>query len=1264
MKLKNFQKKGLLLLVLFLLALPLASASSLDNVVSVWSMEESSGQLVDSHSSYDTTTANGDPTYQVPWLLNYGLDLDGTGDWFKTDAQSGFNVGTGDFSACIWINPDVDGTDLRLFGSDTYTGGSSYTGWLMWKDSTNVMTFATRNIVTGAGNSKYCSGSISVTSGNDYFVCGVRENNVLQIYVNGVNDVNCSEDAPTDIDNSVGIKIGAMDEDPGTKPFNGQIDEAMFFNNSLTQEDILLLYNGGLGLEYPFITQLNLSDSVESTSVVKQLNPVTFTSGVQTIVSANFNISNNNTKLYGGYSFNVETNGNNVLYCELYVNNTLYANVTRSNNAYKKGSVFLQTPVMGFDAGEYTQELQCRRLSGGNQITISNTVGVGHILVDEDNNTIIENDSLIDVSVSSGSSYTLIDSINVTVSNKTFDNQTGQYNHIIVEGALNYFNNDVSSETLGSYVEINGTICPYYPRDVSAGGSGSVGFDCIVHNLTANTTYQIDLYANGTNADYVGSIVAKNFYIAYDEIIGGSGILTGYKFSDNTDTLVLSVDGGNRNHALANTFVKLSYSLYSDKDTTANFWVILNNSETFQTINFTRYLSAGSTGVLIGQDVLEGVSRDNYTISLYANCGTTGANCTIRGGQSSGYLTDVVTTIFNSFNITTYNFFDDSDILSFNVTDGGFYETTTGEVQIFTTADFINFTIQSQNYQNKTVLNHNTSEDLNTSLTPDYYVGAYSYSNYVNYSGFGYTSNLSYEIQYLCPLGTTQTAYIIINNTIIDSFNPTCNNNLVNNVGSVIWDFEGYSTVFINWSGSSVVTDDFNVIWDLNRPTITQSFETGEGFNNNSINIEVTCEDTISPILTYNISWVGSLLNYSNQTSATTLNFEEVAGLENWVYTVCTDLGGNTRTNNYSQDVYSTQFVLVNEQNGSLFDVNNLSSVVVYIDDNSSSIDLKSLATNSFNFTSAGDDILRFEYIYSDGTIINRYFDMSLTDSNYTRFCAIPDGDFSFYEQIIVSSIDSTRVTLEGSFADCVVLADTTRFAYQNAFAIRTFLIDTTYILYSYVDGIKAILANIDGGIEAFINIDSLEFSSSAFNQGLRAESLNVEKYSGTTMLLVYNNTNNDNAFLEVTIIRTDTGAEVYFEDEFDNDNYLILYYDFSSLSGLTNQTLFKVVVNTIHSDGTSNSLIKFFNTNGKTGLINPKVAFLFVFLGLLLGLTFPTASDALSWFGLLICIGNMGVIASSILTEGLALLMAINGVVMIYIILILVNQTSQRVAT
>lgn len=1045
--------------------------------------------------------------------------------------------------------------------------------------------------------------------------------------------------------------------DLGKPQLNSFGDEMRIYDYALSLEEMRNLYNYN-SLSPP--SPPSSDEAIENTAVVRQVGSVNVNSAsLSTVISSDFDVDDDNTSIYGVYTFNVLSNTANLAYCELDIDGVVVASKSRSNVGGDIGSVTLSSEVFVADAGTHTQTLKCSK-SGAGGYSVFNAVGVGHFLVDEAGGAINHISGNVSATTSSDN-FSLIG-----VANFTLGNYTGSdlQNFIIVEGALEYENTGVSDNVFSTYISIDDSInCSSYPRTVSAGGSGSVGVDCVFRNATSNSTYEIKLYGSGVDASFTGNIIAKQFFMDPIEIIGGSGAtVVGSNFSGSTPVKLFNTTGGNLNHLSANAFNKLSYSLYSDVETDVIFYTKLVNGDTFISNNFTRTINS-DIGVLNAQDVFLDVAQDNYSVELWAVCPA--ATCFIAGGTSLGYLTDITVTTLNSFNVTAYNIFSNVSISNFSVVNGLEVSTTDGVVTYFSGDDFINLTVVSDGFYNYSVLNHNTSLDLNVSLTPLYYFVDNVFSGYNNYSGVGYSNNVSYDASFVCPVGVSATAYVVVDGVVFTSFSPVCNGNVVSNVGSFIYSFEGLTDVFINWSETVQVSDTLSVVWDLFQPDIVQSFVTGEGFNSPDVNITVACFDDVSPLLNYNVSWEGVVLNVSDELNSTVLSFTETVGLDNSVYTVCTDLAGNVRENNYSETLYFTVFSLINERNGSLFDVANLSSVVVYIDDSTSSYDLKGAGVSNFSFLSTGSDVLRFEYIYPDGFVVNRYFDMSLTRDTVTRFCAIPDDGFEFYEQIIVSSVDSTRVTFEAGFADCVVLSDSTRFAYQNAFAIRTFTIDTTYILYNYLSNTtRSILASIDGGIEAFMNVDSLVFSSSAFNQGLRAESLSVKKFSGTTMLIVYNNTNVDNSDLEIVITRTDTGAVVYTEDEFDNVNEVILYYDFSTVVGLTNSTLFKVAVNTVRNDGTTNSFTRYFNTAGNAGLLHPSIAFLFVFLMLIFGITFPTASDAFAWFGLLATIGNLGIIASSVLTTALGFLLAVNGVVMIYIIFILVNQTSQRVAT
>jgi hypothetical protein len=694
-------KKNIIILglcLIFLLVLPFASADLNNGLISFFEYENN---LTDQLGNHDMSIAQGVGGYTSGKFLQ-GFEATNDVAWFAENSEldNSFSIGS-------WINYTT--INDAQFSHSVFVQGYDNYYLVVQRPAGNQIGVA----MYDGSNSAGCTSAGTYTNNVLYNVVATvnRTSDVVRLYVDGVEV--CSDDI-SGLSVPAYTHVGAGLESLPT--YNDAVYDDFFVSDRVwTQTDVDEWYNSGNGFEYPFSAPVVVvNESAESTSIVKQTGSVSFTVTPTTILSSTFEVLNNNTDLYGGYTLELESNGNNNVYCEIQINGTVYANKTRSNLANQVGNMFIMTPVFTVDAGNYTSELICERTSGVGITSATNSVGVGHLLYDEQNNTIPHNNITISDNVNSGNSWTLIDTFNITTGD---NNNTVNYtNHIVIEGSLSYTNNDVSSDTLGTYMNVAGTNCSFYPRTVGSGNTGSVGVDCIVSNVSNSTTYTVSIYGNGTNADYEGNLVVKSFYLGFLEVVGGTGEATGLTFSDATDTALFSAPGGNIHHALSNVFTKSSVSLTSDKDTTVKLWITLENGSTYQTINFTRYLSAGETGVLIGQDVLEGVPLDDYNTTIWGNCGTIGANCTFSGGQTGGYITDITTTVFNSFNVTVYDLWDNSTILNFSVVDGGTYSTTTGSVEIFSTDIYENLTFSSSNYLDYTVYNHNTSIDLNQSL--------------------------------------------------------------------------------------------------------------------------------------------------------------------------------------------------------------------------------------------------------------------------------------------------------------------------------------------------------------------------------------------------------------------------------------------------------------------------------------------------------------------------------------------------------------------
>ena len=605
-----------------------------------------------------------------------------------------------------------------------------------------------------------------------------------------------------------------------------------------------------------------INDSTESTAVIKQVGSVTFTGGTASIVSGIFNISVNNTPLYGTYGFDILSTADNTIFCESLIDGVVVGNVTRTNVAGELGNGFVQFPVMVLDNSSHTRELRCNRPLGGGSITVSNTVGIGHIFINEDGEFLNYNTSTVNTDVVSGSGFTLLDSLDIFIPDKNeTDNTSGRVNHIVVESSLVYTNNNASSEILSVYASINGSNCTFMPRTVNAGDSGSVSYDCFLSNVTRNSTYTVDFYGNGSTANYQGEFVVKTFFLSLDEIIGGTGILTGFVYSGDTDVLIINVTGGNINHDLSNVFTKLSYSLFTDKDTTTTFRIEVVNGTNYTTINWSRFLGAGDIGVLIGQDSLENLPKDSYDVLLYGNCGAVGANCTIEGGQSGGYITDVVPAFNRGFNVTAFNFYTNVSILDFNVTDsfGTTITTNVGLITINTNLTTEDYVVRADsngtNYFGRTILSHDTSTNLNVSMYPGVVtIDSPANDTFVN-------SMPTFSFSYINGVwkGLTCNYYDNRTGSFVSYSNRT-------NVGS------GVVTTFLsipvfpssaNYSFYYTCENDeyqsftYNVVYDVTDPVIT--FVTPSSLNNSFFNGNFTLNISIVDVNNYD-----ALINITN----------------------------------------------------------------------------------------------------------------------------------------------------------------------------------------------------------------------------------------------------------------------------------------------------------------------------------------------------------------------------------------------------------------
>lgn len=532
-----------------------------------------------------------------------------------------------------------------------------------------------------------------------------------------------------------------------------------------------------------------------------------------------------------------------------------------------------------------------------------------------------------------------------------------------------------------------------------------------------------------------------------------------------------------------------------------------------------------------------------------------------------------------------------------------------------------------------------------------------SFNQYMNLS-YGYiltgATNINFKID-LLNLDQTLNKTLVSNNSNLTSyyfnfysFNVTPGSYYIKVTGN---DSNGLS---------SFDEEEFNLTYTEPHLFSDVYFNFSEGFVNPTINITAQCNNSINNsvnmLLTFNgaILFNGSKTANTTQTNQTSLSFGT-----NTATVVCRDFL-NSSTTTYSQVIYIAQISLIDERTNAAFNVANVTSAKIYLDNNNTVYDLKAVGNkSSVNFTQTIDTKLRVQLGYADGRIITRYIDISLLTGDI-RICA-DTSDVTFYEQLIISATNQP-VFLKSVYANCFIAADYTRFAYQDSNSLKAYTIDNLYYLYKYENGNQVLLASVDGTTQTYINIDTLEFSQQAYNFNVIEDAVAFKKISNTTVEIYYRNARNDNTALTVTITNADTN-EVYFtSSSFTDPNEFTLYFDYSTLSGINSSTVFKITLEKTKSTGTTDILRKYFNTGGSSGKFRAGFIIIFQILILLFGLTFTAARDTFGWFGVFICLLGIGLSAFTIATWYSKVLLAVYLILLAYNFILMTQQNYRSI--
>ena len=205
-------------------------------LVGYWNFDEGKGDIVkDLSGNGNDGTIHG--AVATAGKIGQALSFDGVNDYVTVGNIASLNF-AGDFTIEAWIYPKGLGGYQTIAGKQNIAGSSKkeygfYT-------SVNSLYFVAND---GSGDDGKVEANITISNNKMYHIVGVRDNNVIKMFVNGV-----QQDDTALTSGSVGddypFRIGTRAT--LTLFFNGIIDEVKVYNRALSAQEIKHFYDMGL----------------------------------------------------------------------------------------------------------------------------------------------------------------------------------------------------------------------------------------------------------------------------------------------------------------------------------------------------------------------------------------------------------------------------------------------------------------------------------------------------------------------------------------------------------------------------------------------------------------------------------------------------------------------------------------------------------------------------------------------------------------------------------------------------------------------------------------------------------------------------------------------------------------------------------------------------------------------------------------------------------------------------------------------------------
>lgn len=215
----------------------------IDNLRAYYKCDESSGNLLDAHGSFNLTDVN--TVGSAAGKINGGRDFRlAQSEQFVSSVTTIDDIITNAYTISVWIKITALGDYLTVLRNEAGLANSGFA--LDITPTGNIRAFQ------HSGALDITTGATVLSTGVWHYVSAVYNGATLKVYLNGVEDG--SSLCTGNITNSpANLEVGGLNfEGSPLYHFNGVIDELGIWTRNLSVSELLQLYNSGNGLAYPF----------------------------------------------------------------------------------------------------------------------------------------------------------------------------------------------------------------------------------------------------------------------------------------------------------------------------------------------------------------------------------------------------------------------------------------------------------------------------------------------------------------------------------------------------------------------------------------------------------------------------------------------------------------------------------------------------------------------------------------------------------------------------------------------------------------------------------------------------------------------------------------------------------------------------------------------------------------------------------------------------------------------------------------------------